>query len=601
MAYFYILEFGGQHTDLIGNRLEEIGFDVKYASSDKKVSEMQDAAGIILSGGPKSANDGFPYDEKLFDASIPVLGICYGMQLLGKNLGANIHRKTREYGETKISIINPDTLFDDLKKEEIVWMNHGDSITEKEDFEILAYTEKGVPAAIKSRQGPYYGVQFHPEVTHTEKGNIVLRNFAEKICRCAPIEKKEEFDADKFIEEALMRLRDEVGSRAALVYTSGGVDSTVAACLAKTAGLKIQPVYLEMGNGRKGEAQYVSSVIGKILNNDIYVHDASSRFIDELYGVHDPEQKRKIFSPLYARTRQEIENKFGLGDYVLIQGTIATDRRETGKEAGKYSSADKKTVATIKTHHNVGAEDLWKGRVYSPLSELTKDRVRAVARKLGIPREISERQPFPGPGLYVRFVTGYYPPEKSLIYNALDIAESYGMNCYVLPRKGVGLKGDERAFEHAVLLSGERDWKNIRKAAKNIIEDLDVSRVLYLPTEANISQEELNMRTYNEMTKTGLDRLREITFIVESAMKEYGIVSSQTPVITFSLYSDWMNVIRDVNSKDFRTLRPLKKPEEFPWECYDDIVKRLKEGKNFAAGITAFDVSDKPGGTTEWE
>src|SRR3989344_6275101 len=160
MAYFYILEFGGQHTDLIGNRLEEIGFDVKYASSDKKVSEMQDAAGIILSGGPKSANDGFPYDEKLFDASIPVLGICYGMQLLGKNLGANIHRKTREYGETKISIINPDTLFDDLKKEEIVWMNHGDSITEKKYFKTLASTEKGVPAAIKS--GNAYGVQFHP-------------------------------------------------------------------------------------------------------------------------------------------------------------------------------------------------------------------------------------------------------------------------------------------------------------------------------------------------------------------------------------------------------------------------------------------------------
>ncbi|MBI2579528.1 MAG: gamma-glutamyl-gamma-aminobutyrate hydrolase family protein, partial [Candidatus Aenigmarchaeota archaeon] len=176
MGFIYILEFGGQHTDLIGNRLRDMGFGVRYAESDAIVSGLQDAAGIIISGGPKSVNNGYPHDPELFSAGVPVLGICYGMQLLGKHLGAGIHRRTREYGETRMSIRDNSDLFHGLGSDDIVWMNHGDSITHDGDFSILAVTKKDVPGAIKS--GSRYGVQFHPEVTHTENGRTMLRNFA---------------------------------------------------------------------------------------------------------------------------------------------------------------------------------------------------------------------------------------------------------------------------------------------------------------------------------------------------------------------------------------------------------------------------------------
>ncbi|MDI6722892.1 MAG: gamma-glutamyl-gamma-aminobutyrate hydrolase family protein, partial [Candidatus Aenigmarchaeota archaeon] len=487
MGHIYTLEFGGQHTDLIGNRLEEMGFSIRYAPSDVKISGL-DASGIIISGGPKSVNDAdkYPHDPNLFKMQMPILGICYGMQLLGKNLGAEIHKKTREYGETRLRIHSNGAIFHGLGDEEIVWMNHGDSITTNSNFAVLAYTEKGVPAAIKS--GNRYGVQFHPEVTHTENGKIILRNFAQNICGCVPAERRDEFDADKFIEESINYLREEVGGKTALVYTSGGVDSSVAAYLAKLAGLKIQPVYLEMGNGRKNEAQNVSRILGSLLGTEIYILDASSAFVDRLQGICEPEPKRRLFSRLYADTRKELEDEFSLDDCILIQGTIATDRRETGKEAGKKGVPEGNTVATIKTHHNVGAEDSWKGISVLPLRELTKDRVRLVARKLGLPKEISERQPFPGPGLFLRFVTGFYEYEDSLASDVSDIASQYQLKGYVLPRKGVGLKGDERAFEHAALLTGERDWKNIRKAGKQILEDLDISRALYLPAEKRLSQ-----------------------------------------------------------------------------------------------------------------
>ncbi len=601
MGYIYVLEFGGQHTDLICNRLEEMGFDVAYADSDTKISDMRDAAGIILSGGPKSVTDpdSFRYDPEIFSSGINVLGICYGMQLLGKHLGSYIHRKTREYGETLLRIIEEDQLFYGLPKEEIVWMNHGDSITPDGNFTVLGYTEKGVPAAIRSSDGKYRGVQFHPEVTHTEHGTKVLRNFAELVCGCSPQERQRDgFDAGRFIDEAIRELKKNVGNKIALVYASGGVDSSVAAYLAMMAGLKIKPVYLEMGNGRKGEAQQVSEYLGRLLKTDIYIHDASANFIDRLCGIDDPEQKRKKFQELYAETRKEIEKGVGLKDVVLIQGTIATDLRETGREAGKNKSRDTKTVDRIKTHHNVGAENIWKGQTVLPLADLTKDRVRLVARELGIPNEIAERQPFPGPGLYVRFVTGYYEPEPSLSAHVSDIARQYNLGCFVLPRKGVGLKGDERAFEHAVLLAGERDWGNVRGAAKQMIEDLDISRVLYLP-ETCLPR--INVKNNYHLERENLDRLRDVTDVVETEMKHYGVASSQTPVITFGGRGAWISVIRDVNSQDFRTLRPLKKPEEFSWECYEDIVKKLGTALGRDSGITVFDVSDKPGGTTEWE
>ncbi|MBI2173308.1 MAG: gamma-glutamyl-gamma-aminobutyrate hydrolase family protein [Candidatus Aenigmarchaeota archaeon] len=597
---FYILEFGGQHTDLIGNRLRDMGFDVRYAESDARIPELRDASGIIISGGPKSVSNGYPHDPALFSSRVPVLGICYGMQLLGKHLGAGIHRRTREYGETRMSILDDSDLFHGLGSDGIVWMNHGDSVTHDGDFTTLAMTEKGVPAAMRS--GNLYGVQFHPEVTHTENGREILRNFAERVCGQEPGEMKEEgFDAGAFIDEAVRCLREEAGDRTALILTSGGVDSTVAAKLAQMAGVRRQHAYLESGNGRKGEAAYVSGTIGHLLDAEIYIHVRRQMFLDALYGIHEPEQKRKLFADLYASARHDMERLFEEDEYVLVQGTIATDRRESGKEAGKGRSRDSGTAAIIKTHHNTRAEDTWRGATVSPLAELTKDMVRMVARKLGLPGELSERQPFPGPGMFIRYATGFHSYGRGLEDSASDIAASYGLEGHVLPRKGVGLKGDDRAFEHAALLAGGRDWDNVRAASKSIIEDTDVCRVLYLPHEMRFKPGHFMESGDYPMTERTLERLREVTDVVESTMRDHDVQSSQTPVITFGGPDGWINVIRDVQSEDFRTLRPLRKPGEFPWECYDEIDRRLRERLGGEAGMTTFDVSDKPGGTTEWE
>ncbi|MBI2579760.1 MAG: 7-cyano-7-deazaguanine synthase, partial [Candidatus Aenigmarchaeota archaeon] len=425
---------------------------------------------------------------------------------------------------------------------------------------------------------------------------------AERVCGQKPAgTEKEGFDAGAFIEEAVYTLRERTGGREAVVYASGGVDSTVAAMLAKMAGVRIKPVHLDMGNGRKNEARHVSWMLSSLLETDVYVHDRAEKFIAELHGVDDPEQKRKIFSRLYADTKEEVDGMLGLYDgAALIQGTIATDRRETGREAGKGTARDSGTVDTIKTHHNVGAERHFTGLVVSPLEELTKERVRMVAREIGIPPEVSERQPFPGPGLFVRFATGYYIPDTLVADEVSVIASDEGYRGYALPRKGVGLKGDERAFEHAAFLSGERDWEGVRRVAKQMIEDLPISRVLYFPHERAFSQMNFWSGGY-DLSMENLDRLRDVTDVVERTMDDFGVRASQTPVITFGSNAGWINVIRDVQSEDFRTCRPLKKPEEFPWECYDEIGKRLKERLGDEAGLTTFDVSDKPGGTTEWE
>ncbi len=594
MAFVYILEFGSQTTDLIGKRLEEMGVPVKYGRSSTPAEELKGADGVIISGGPKGANqpDAYPYDPRLFQIEKPVLGICYGHQLGAKEFGARLHKKTREYGETEMLLTGRDPLLEGFDEKEIVWMNHGDSITDG-NFSILGYTEKGVPAMM--RRGNFFGVQYHPEVTHTEKGKVLLGNFARA---CGFVPRELGFDADNFIEEAIVRLKEEVGDATLAAYLSGGVDSTAAVMLAKMAGLRILPVYMEMGNGRKGEANFAYTQLSRLLEQELYIHDRAASFVAGLYGIHDSEAKRKAFQKMYDATREEIENQFDARNTVLFDGTIETDKRESGQETRSEQGKDSGTVDTIKTHHNTGK---WKGRKASPLANLTKERTRIVARRLGLPAEISERQPFPGPGLFVRISTGYYEVPTQLFHYAQEISRSYDMDAFVLPRKSVGLKGDSRALEHAAVITGAREWKNIRRASKQLIEDLAICRVLYAPSGQRFADSDINKAAPYELDNETLYRLREVTDVVEGKMDKHGVVSSQTPVITFGGPDGWINVIRDVNSKDFRTLRPLRKPDEFSWECYEEIDRGIKKRLGSDAGITTFDVSDKPGGTTEWE
>ncbi|MBI2543459.1 MAG: gamma-glutamyl-gamma-aminobutyrate hydrolase family protein [Candidatus Aenigmarchaeota archaeon] len=599
-----IKEFGGQHTDLIGNRIGEMGIDVIYESSD--APHRDDVSGYILSGGPKSVYkaDSYKYDPQIFKQDKPLLGICYGMQLLAKELGGGVYNGGREYGETQIVLKQIHPLFDGFSDREIVWMNHGDSVDSNGNYDVLGISGKGIVAAISSKTGRQVGVQFHPEVTHTEKGRTLLRNFT-LMCNEYPRNVQEErFDVGRFIEEVKYELAHTIGSNEAYIFLSGGVDSTVAAALAKEAGIRIRAITLNMGLGRKGEVRHARNV-GKMLGEDVYVHPISARSVHQLSKLSEAEEKRKAFVLLYAEAIDDVNNLFGIGpDDFVIQGTIATDRRESGREAGKGETVDKGTAALIKTHHNVGAEKHIRGNQLYPLRGLTKDRVRIVARELGLPQEVSERQPYPGPGLLVRFITAYYPVNDELYNSTREIAHSHGLNGYVLPRKGVGVKGDDRAQEHIALLVGDRDWKRIRQASKEIIEELPVCRVAYLPEEERFDQNRLQRTIDFPFDRHNLDLLREATEIVETTMRDYNVKSSQTPVVIFGGHDAPWLVIRDVQSEDFRTVRPLKKPDEFPWECYDKIVERIRRNsalRRYDKMRVAFDVSDKPGGTTEME
>lgn len=598
---FYVLEFGGQYTDLIVRRVKEMGLEVKRVKSSTSLYEMQDAQGIILSGGPKFVTrpGAYPYDPNLFrQTRIPVLGICYGMQVLGNEMGAELHGRTREYGETRFIRVADDPLLHGLAPTEIVCMNHGDSVSLHDNLTILGYSEKQVPATIRSKTGPYWGVQFHPEVYQTVNGKMILRNFVERICGCETREAG--FDTDAYVTEAIARLKDDVGSRTALLYASGGVDSSVVARLALEAGINIKLVHLDMGFERKNEAANASAMLRKIFGLDVYVHDRSDWCIEQLRGVNDSQEKRHAFGYAYALTKHEIERHFDLRDSIVIDGSLSTDFRESGKEAGD-SGEDSGTVEVVKDHHNPWAHLQWRGAVSTPLDRLTKEQVRAVAKALGFPADLVRKEPFPGPGLSLRYVTAAYPLNGAPVEQVRSIARANELYGYALPRKGVGLKGDGRSLGYVALLTGERDWPRIRKAAKRIIEDLDVTRVLYLPTKSNFAQEQLGTIVNYPMDRAGLDVLREMTDVVNDTMREFDVYPSQTPVITFGGHGGRIVVVRDFDSADFRTGRPLVKPDEFSWECIDEIDKRLSRDKNLDVWVTLYDGSDKPGGTTEME
>ncbi|MBI4163083.1 MAG: hypothetical protein HY513_05350 [Candidatus Aenigmarchaeota archaeon] len=602
--YLAVLDFGGQLADVIRNRFEDLGFNARLFPYDTPASDIEDAAGIILSGGAKGVyeTDAPKCAPNILALPVPKLGICYGFGLGAQLYGGGFHRRTREYGETRMTILQDDPLFENVELETTVWMNHGDSIDRNGCYDVMAKTEEGVPAVI--RYNNFWGVQFHPEATHTQSGKQIFSNFADLCSLTSKTQAAEEFEAGKFVEEALYTLREEVGNKTAVVLASGGVDSSVVAKLCLMAGVKTVPIYLEMGNGRKGEAAYVQRTLGESLGIDVKIHDKSERFLKELAGIHDPQAKRKSFSRTYANIGLELMKSYGMDDgmAVLAQGTLATDLRESGKEAGKKGE-DRGTADVIKTHHNTEAEELWKGvPKVTPLSMLTKDRSRLVARTIGFGSQISERQPFPGPGLYIRFIAGSYPIDSQLAESVRQTASRYSFSGVVLPRKGVGLKGDGRAFEHAALMSGSRDWKAARRGAKEMINKLDVCRVLYLPQEIPLDQERFSDSHNYRLERKNLDVLREATEVVERTMDDYEVHAAQVPVIMFSGPEDRpIFVIRDVDSKDFRTCRPLQKPDEFPWEAYDAIVARAKENPLIPPGTFVFDLSDKPGGTTEWE
>jgi len=451
-----VLDFGGQYCHLIARRIRENRVYSEIVPCDitpeeiLRLNERLNVKGLILSGGPLSVYKGDTQKlNPILDMGLPVLGICYGHQLLAYIAGGVVKPADRgEYGVTYVTITKPVGILKGLSLKEKVWMNHSDAVYSlPEEYEILAYTENCPIAAFKHKSKPIFGVQWHPEVTHTENGMLILRNFIFDICGC-----QQNWEMSDFIKRAIEEVKASVRNGKAIIALSGGIDSSTAAVLAmKAIGEHLTAVFVDHGFMREGEPEFIKEVFGKMGMNLIVV-EARERFYNRLRGITDPELKRKIIGEEFIRVFEEVAEKVG-AEY-LIQGTIYPDRIESGFR--RFS--DK-----IKSHHNVAGLPLkikFKG-IVEPLKDLYKDEVREVARRLGLPKEIVFRQPFPGPGLAVRIVGEITPEKVEIIRKADKIVreeiESAGLQNRLWQYFAVltntlttGIKGDARAYGYVV-------------------------------------------------------------------------------------------------------------------------------------------------------
>lgn len=490
-----VMDFGGQYSQLIGRRVRESKVYceiVPYDCSIEKIKE-KNPEGIILSGGPASVygEDSPKCDVGVFKLGVPVLGICYGSQLMAETLGGKVSKaSTREYGKTLVDINNDSLLFKGLDNNITTWMSHTDFIEKTpSDFNIVGSTPLCPVAAMENVEDKLYGVQFHPEVEHTQYGRKILKNFLYEICKCSP-----DWTMEDFIKKSIDKIKNEIGDGKAICALSGGVDSSVAAVLVHEAiGDNLICVFVDHGLLRKDEAEEVVKLFREEFHMNLIAVDARDRFLNKLSGVSDPERKRKIIGEEFIRVFEEEQGKLTGIDY-LVQGTIYPDVVESG--TGKSS--------VIKSHHNVGGlpEDV-NFTLVEPLRQLFKDEVREVGRKLGLSSDVVDRQPFPGPGLAIR-VLGEVTEDKLKIVREADFIfrdeiKKAGLDKEIwqyfamLPNiRSVGVMGDERTYSYTVGLRAvtsidgmTADWARIpldilEKISNRIVNEVDnVNRVVY--------------------------------------------------------------------------------------------------------------------------
>ncbi|MDP2928488.1 MAG: glutamine-hydrolyzing GMP synthase [Candidatus Omnitrophota bacterium] len=493
-----ILDFGSQYNQLIARKVREhnVFCEIVPPTIDIRSINRDETKGIILSGGPASVySSGAPTcDTRIFSLGIPVLGICYGMQLMTKILGGEVTRsRSREYGRASLKISNHKNLFKGVPQESVTWMSHGDRVKRMpKGFKRIASSNNTPVAAFANFERRMYGVQFHPEVAHTKFGNTMLENFLKAICRA-----KSDWSMKSFVKETVSEIRKTVGKGKVVLGLSGGVDSSVAAVLInKAIGHRLVCIFVDNGLLRKSEAKRVRELFQKHFKINLKCVDASNEFLNGLRGVIDPEKKRKIIGKTFIKVFDREAKRIGSVDY-LAQGTLYPDLIESRSAFGGPS-------ATIKTHHNVGGlPKRMRLKLVEPLKYLFKDEVRRVGKELGIHQDVLGRHPFPGPGLAVRII-GEVTKERCDILREVDdrfITSIQNEGLYdkiwqafavLLPIKSVGVMGDERTYENVVALRAvtsvdgmTADWARIpqdilAKISNRIINEVKgVNRVAY--------------------------------------------------------------------------------------------------------------------------
>ncbi|HUY10620.1 MAG TPA: glutamine-hydrolyzing GMP synthase [Candidatus Dormibacteraeota bacterium] len=499
MKTVLVLDFGAQYSQLIARRVREAGFYCELVAFDTPWTELaaRNPSALILSGGPEStlAHGAPDCDPALLAGGLPILGICYGMQLLARHVGAQlIAGGAPEYGPATLRVVAHDgALFEGVPEESRVWMSHGDSVTAlPTDFKALAATPRCAIAAMASAKRRMVGVQFHPEVVHTEFGKLMIENFLLRVAKLTP-----NWRMESFLESSLAQIREQVGSRQVICALSGGVDSAVAATLvARAIGEQLTCVFVDHGLLRKNEAREVLAAFRDVLHLNVIHVDASERFLAMLDGVEDPERKRILIGHEFIAIFEEEAAKIHDVGF-LVQGTLYPDVIES-------KTPQSKAGHKIKSHHNVGGlPERMKFSLVEPLRALFKDEVRALGRVLGLPEQIVARQPFPGPGLAVRIIGAVTPARLEIVRDADAIVrEEIGRACLevhpwqyfavLTPVKSVGVMGDGRTYANLVAVRAivsedgmTADWARLphdllaRISTRIVNEVADVNRVAY--------------------------------------------------------------------------------------------------------------------------
>lgn len=593
-----VLDFGGQYAHLIANRVRALGvYCVVMAPEDFRAG-ADAPAGLILSGGPQSVTDEHVrlMRARLAGYGNPILGICFGHQLLAKLHGGRlVHGSERQYGPAPIRCDPAAHLFLGLPVEQTVWMSHGDHVAELPPrFRATAAADACAFAAYEADNRPIYGVQFHPEVVHTPHGGAILRNFL-TTCRI-----RTPWVAGSMRRRVIEQTRAAAGDSTLFLLVSGGVDSLVAlqVCIEAVGADRVRSLHVDTGLMRLGESDDILKFLAAEGFRNIAIERAEALFLRELAGVAEPEQKRAIIGRLFVEVLREKLRTLDLGDHwKLVQGTIYPDTIESGGT---------KNAALIKTHHNRVPEIqamIDRGLVVEPLRELYKDEVRLLGRELGLPPALLDRHPFPGPGLGIRLLCHdgqAAAPAAFADQTRLDAElAKVGLRGRILPVKSVGVQGDERSYRHpAVVWSPDGtlpDWPALNALANRLVNELaDINRVVI--SLADLSAERFELRE-TFVARAGLDRLRQVDAILHRRLA--GIPEIwQAPVISLPLFDAAGNqafMLRPVCSRDAMTADVY--PIDFGMLA--ELAREIRAVPG--AGALFYDVTTKPPGTIEWE